>query len=162
MAMIQEAMQADAAAPQGKPQPQPQGQPEGGRGGEPPMKAVENFRRLGVSMMKVIYDKKTTPHLLNIIRGSDDPVAGVVQAAMVVVKALGEKVKGLQPDAAMAILPPTLSFLFEMADAAKLLQYQPAMMEQAMQMLSQNAQGAQPAPQTEEAPAGEAPAPVEA
>jgi hypothetical protein len=151
MALIQEEMRPAQAGPvQGQPQAQAQGQPQG----EPDMQAVQQIQRLGVAMMKVVYDKKMAPQLLNMVRGSEDPVAGVVQAAMTVVQALGEKVKGIDPQAVQSILPPTLAFLFEMADAAKLLKQTPEMMGQAMQMIGQKLQGQQPAQAASPAQAG--------
>lgn len=153
MALIQDAMQ------QGQPEQPPvsagQAAPQGQ---QVDPKLVQMYQRMGLAMMKTIYDKKMTPQILGMVSGAEDPVSGVVQAAMTVVQGISEKVKGSPPQAAFAILPAAVALIFELADAAKILKYDPSMMQQAQAMVQQKmggeAQGA-PAEQPAAQPAAQ-------
>jgi hypothetical protein len=116
--------------------------------------AQQATRALGLSMMKRLYDKKITPELLNIIRNSEDPVAGVAQAAMMVVDGLdqSQQAKSLPPKSMVSIATAAVVFLFELADAAKIVQSNPSMIQKAQAMLQQKMSGQQqaaPAPEGE-------------
>lgn len=153
MAIIKQEMQRGQPAQQLPAQPQ---------GAPVDPNAQQATRSLGLAMMKRLYDKKITPELLNVIRGSEDPVAGVAQAAMMVVDGLdqSQQAKSLPPKSMMAIATAAVVFLFELADAAKILQSNPAMIQKAQAMLQQKMGGQQQAAPA--APAEAVPAEVPA
>lgn len=93
-------------------------------------------QRLVLAAQKIIYDPQISRRLIDAIRQGEDPVSGIVSAALLVIDQLREHAKGIQPDMVYAVAPAVIAFLFELASAAK-IPVQPQMMAQARQALLQ-------------------------
>lgn len=88
---------------------------------QPQNKDEETYKRLGLAMMKVIYSKPESDHVLEILKaGKDRPADAVAQAAFAVIKRLQVMIKGIDPKLAFSVAPPLVALIFEMGMAAEI------------------------------------------
>lgn len=155
-----------------KPQEQQEQQAPGGqpKGPQADPKVVNAFQRVVAAAGKVIYERQMTGQLLNVIRSAGNPVEGVVGATMMVLDGLTGKVKGIHPNFVYVTANVVALMLLELAEAAKLVKFDKAIIDQVTQGLiaevgkrdeGEAAPAAAAAPgagATEDAPHGEMPA----
>jgi hypothetical protein len=109
-------------------QTQPAAQPAQG---QPDQQSVE---RVVVAAVKLIHDPKIAPQLVQLMRAAGDPVKALVDATMLVMKQLWEKSKRSIPgDVLGAAAAQVLKLIGELAQAAKLFQVTPELLQQAAQ-----------------------------
>lgn len=118
-------------------------------------KALETYRRLGLAAMKVIYDRATSAQLVEMMRaGADNPAEAIAQAAQTVLSQMMERVQGIDPKTVYAVAPAVVAFLMELAQAAKVFEASPEILQQALQMLGQQASQAPAQPEQPQQPQG--------
>lgn len=99
-------------------------------------KALETFRRLGIAAMKIVYDAKVTPQILEILKGAEPPQA-IAQATSLVLEQMKSKVSGVNPNTVYAVAPTVAVMVAELGHAAKLFQPSGALVQQALKIIAQ-------------------------
>lgn len=117
----------------------------------PDPRVLEAFHKVLAAAGKVIYQKEISAQLLRMIKSGEDPVAGAAQAVLTVLDQIKLQMKGVQPEFVYTVVPIVASLLLEMADAAKLVKLDQALVGKVVQavvaQLKGGAQrGAPPAP----------------
>ena len=85
-------------------------------------KLMEAHRRVGLAAMKLVYDPKIAPQLVQMM--SDDPQS-IADAVMLVLDQLAEKMTGMEPGFVYSVGPAVLAFLMEIGEAAGLFKASP-------------------------------------
>lgn len=128
------------------PGPQPQASPQSGN----------VVQRIVTAAIMLLNTDQVEQHVLQIIKGAQDPAQGLAQSLAFLMQTLSDKSKGMPMQALGQAMMPILQQIAKMAEAAKILQPTPQLLQQAgkaaLQLLQQSA-----APQA--APAPQQPAP---
>lgn len=121
--------------PEEQPQPgQPQGQPQA-QPADP--KVVVAFQRIVLAAGKMVYDKTVSRDLVQMIGQAEDPTQGVAKAVMTVLDQLHAQVKGINPNFVYSAASVVVGFVLELAEAAKLVQFDKALPGQVMQIITE-------------------------
>jgi len=93
---------------------QPEGE-AGGQGGSSPA------QRVAIAAKRIVYDPKAGKELVKIIQSAPDPIQGIAQACLMVLRILHTNMKGAQGMGAVAI-GAVVPMVIELAVKAKLVQ----------------------------------------
>jgi hypothetical protein len=150
--MIAQSMQA---APQAVP-PQAPAQPPA-QGGDP-------SKRIVTAALMLLNQDAFEKQIIAMIQGAQDPAQGIAQAFVFVLRALHEKSNGMPMQALGQAGQPILQEILKLAEAAKVIQISPELLQAVMQAVKsalsgQGASGVAPAAPATPAPAAQ-PAPA--
>lgn len=119
-------------------------------------KVADAYQRMVLAAMKVVYEPTIAPKLIEMMRGGEQPAAGLARAAGLVAGQLQEKAKNAPQGVIQTVIPVIVAFLMELADAAGLFKMDQKLMQQAIALAMRQGGGAAPAPQ-QQAPAASGP-----
>lgn len=116
---------------------------------------AQAFQRLVLAAMKIVYDKTVAPRLIQMVQGAETPVGGLVQATMIVIEQLGQKIQGRPQQSAYVVTPIVLSMVYELCMQAGVLEKNPELAKQALLALVEQVRAR--APQQARQVAGQVP-----
>ena len=117
---------------------------------KPDSQAKAILRGFVIAAMKIVYDKETSQQLIAMMKaGADNPPQAVAKAAQMVLGLMQGEVKGINPELVYTSAMQVVLFLFELASISKTFEGDMKMVQQAIQILSQQKQS-EPAQPTEQ------------
>lgn len=116
------------------------------------------LRRIAMVAAKIVYAKPVADSLMQAVESAENPALGLAQAAMMVMREMQGKVKGLDPRVVFAVAPLVIGMIGELAAAAKLLEPSPEILSAALEAVKgELGGGQQEQPQATQGPQGQPP-----
>lgn len=108
--------QAQSPMPQTQTQAQAQTQaPE-----SPDQRSVDGLNRLGLAAAAIVYNKKNSEYLVDMMAEVEDPADAAAGATQMVMQLMQEQTKGINPQSVYSVAPAVVIFLLEMGEVAGL------------------------------------------
>lgn len=115
-------------------------------------------QRVLVAALKIIHSPRITEKLLRIMRTIENPAAAIAQAAVIVMKALMSKARGMPKEIILPVLGKIMEEVAQVGTAAKILTASPEILKQAEQIIIAQMQK-QAQPEQGQMPQGQMPPP---